>query len=120
MRLITLVLLFIVGSAEAKVAVRYQVTEMQGLCDFAFALAGRPHLPPGFKEIYERSDSKTPEVEAAIQTLRDLAPVLNQDFNFETPVADRPRGEAVEDQLLRTLRIRATPVSGKHRTTRSD
>ncbi len=100
MKTIFFALLLVAVSAQAKLAVQYRVSEMQGLLDFALALSDRPHLPPGFKEVYKRSELQTPEVEAAIKTMRDLSPVLNEGFIFKTPVASRPQGAAVEDILI--------------------
>jgi len=58
--------------AQAKVRVDYRISRIQGLVDFASAIADEPHHAPGIKELFDKSSYNTPEMQKSIEVVKGL------------------------------------------------
>jgi hypothetical protein len=83
-----------------EIKVEYRISRVQGLLDFALALAGEPHQAPALKEIFERSTFNNDETEKIIARIGAIRSRLYNGFDFDSGVASRSSSALVLNQLV--------------------
>jgi|GEM_PF-2737334 len=88
------------NQAAASVQVEYKTSRMQGLVEFALALADPQRHAPALSEIFNRSEEKNPEVLKAVQTVQSVVNRLPRGIDFPSSVSNRQLGYSVLDLIL--------------------
>ena len=82
------------------IKVEYRISRVHGLLEFAFALAETGVSAPGLREVWVRSNYQTPEIKAAVADLISISRSLQNGWDFNSPVASRPEGGAIDMVLV--------------------